>query len=255
VPLVSSVTRRGSHRNITSARVLPVGELLLLRLKSRGGLLISPRDPDKVLKDLSGKGLKETPFSLEEIRNYVVPADPEKLGRSHRRWRTYMIVNMAVLLILAALFVFRDPLIALLPGSLQENGVIQWISRPGTAEPAPSAPEEPVKRETAAFIDEDSFVFGVPLDELTTEQREGESSFSLIMDRGVPELLRILETEGAIPLKEDTWERSVTISQFLNAHGSLSFVEDREWNGLIHRFYLIEMERLKETVQALAEDF
>ena len=69
VPQVSSITSRGSRRNITSARVLPVGELLLLRLKSREGLLISPRNPENFLQDLRNKGLRASSFHLDEIKN------------------------------------------------------------------------------------------------------------------------------------------------------------------------------------------
>jgi len=255
VPQVSSITSKGSRRNITSAKVLPVGELLLLRLESGQALLITPREPDTFLTDLTRKGVKETPFAFEEMKNYIAPADQEKLARSHRRWRTYMIVNMAILLPLVLLFIFRAPLIELLPEPLQQHKVIRWIITLGSGEPEEPLPDEPVFGKNAAFIDEDSFVFGVPLDELTYEQREGQLSLSLIMDHGVPGMLRILEKNGTLPVIEDSWERSVTISQILYTHGSISFIEDREWNGGIHRFYLIEMDDLEDVVSALSSTY
>lgn len=256
VPQVSSITSRGSRRNITSAKVLPVGELLLLRLESGEGLLITPRDPEIFLDDLTRQGVEEAPFSFEEMKNYVAPADQEKLGRSHRRWRTYMRVNLIIILPLVTLFIFRGPLIDLLPEEVQNHPVIRRIYTLGTDDqPEEPLPGEPILRETAAFIDENSFVFGVSLDELTAEQRAGDLSLGFIMDHGVPLMLRILERNGTLPEIEDSWERSVTISQILYTQGALSTVEDREWNGLIHRFYLIEMDGLKDVVNSLAADF
>ena len=238
IPVTGTEIRRGGPTNITSYSVNPGTKLLLIRMHSGERLLVSPLEINRFYTRLIQAGVDAVPYVKGEGR---IPFSAAKPYRNNRK-RIFIVslVTFIVILALAGYFIIYPALSA--PA---ENAEVQPAEE---AQPAGAGI-------MAAWVNEDSYLFGVLKEELPEMERNGGLSAMLFSRYAAPLLLQLLESEGELPKGASTdaglrdW-----LSDFLMLHSSLQFSQEHSYpDGSLYMIYTVEQTEMKNNIGALLQ--
>lgn len=240
VPVTGVEMRRGHLTDITSYSVRTSAELILLRLKMGGRILISPADAGTFYSELLSRGIAVQPAAAGEGMQAQSGITPSR--NISRTLITISYISFAVLLALVTYF-FIFP-------AVNET-------------PSGGVPKEPVVETEAsdavlaAWLNDDSYIFGVPKDELPGIEGGGAVTADLFIDYAAPRLIWLYETDGE--LSEGTLGRIETVSktgQFLLLHSRMTSAgEETSDGGEVYSFFVVERAGMRESFASLIRNF
>ena len=243
VPVTGTETRRGRATNITSYSVDPDAEMILLRLNAGGRLLISPADVTAFYSALVGKGAEARPVSSGEALSLQAGSGPSRDFR--KTIRGISIVIFLVILALVGYFVIYPEYKA------------GEYSRPGSAgETADEGPADTSDIPVAIWLDEDSFAFGVPKDDLPDMEREGGVSAMLFSKYAAPALVLLLESEGEIEVGSTANTELIEyLADFMLLHCRMSYSGEAESDsGIVYNVFTVERTEIRNFIASLVRN-
>ena len=242
IPVTGTETRRGNTTNITSFSVRPDSRLILIREASGGKLLISPKKITELYTELVRAGLRTIPPEKGEGR---IPTDELKANRKIGAGiRVFSAVVFVVILAAVGYFVIY-------PSMTSEADRVITAEN----ETVPEQQSE-IPGVMAAWVNEDTYLFGVLKEELPEMEQQGGLSAMLYSSYASPLLLQLLEAEGELPAGASSDEAlNEFLSDFLMLHCRMKFAQEHTYpDGSLYMIYTVESPEFKKNIPVLLKN-